>query len=451
METHLAEWLQDTRDGDEAEAILRRCVHCGFCTATCPTYQLLGDELDGPRGRIYLIKQVVEGVKPTEKTQLHLDRCLTCRNCETTCPSGVEYGRLIDIGRRLVDQQVERPASQRAVRGLLQETLTRRWVFDPAMRIGQAVRDVLPATLRAKVPPRRNAGVWPTKVAGDGKVQRRVFLINGCVQPGMMPSIDAATARVLAAIGVSASYAQESACCGAIRHHLDDQNGALEDARRNVDAWFPALESQGVEAIVVNASGCGAVVKEYGHWLADDAAYADRAQRVSASVRDLGEFLANEVDRLGDLIGSSHSGAQAGRRPDARPQRIAFHPPCTLHHGQKLSGVVEALLDQLLDRLRDASALTTADRAALEPNAIPVATRVAFAESHLCCGSAGTYSVLQPEISGRLRDRKLANIDISQPDLILSANIGCITHLQNGTVTPVRHWVEWLDGLIQSP
>jgi glycolate oxidase iron-sulfur subunit len=280
-------------------------------------------------------------------------------------------------------------------------------------------------------------------VAGDASVQRRVFLINGCVQPAMMPSIDAATARVLAAIGVSVSYAQESGCCGAIRHHLDDQSGALEDARRNVDAWFPALEAQAVEAIVVNASGCGAVVKEYGHWLADDPAYADRAQRVSTAVRDLGEFLANEVDRLGDLIGSSHSGKLA-QGPKAPPsQRIAFHPPCTLQHGQKLGGVVEALLDRLLDRL----AAVAVDRS----GGNVVAKRVAFSEAHLCCGSAGTYSVLQPEISGRLRDRKLANIDISQPDLILSANIGCITHLQNGTVTPVRHWVEWLDGLIQSP
>ena len=444
METHLADWLQGTRDGDEAEAILRRCVHCGFCTATCPTYQLLGDELDGPRGRIYLIKQVVEGVKPTAATQLHLDRCLTCRNCETTCPSGVEYGRLIDIGRRLVDQQVERPAAQRAVRGLLQETLTRRWVFDPAMRVGQAVREVLPAALKAKVPARRSPGVWPTEVAGEAKAQRRVFLINGCVQPAMMPSIDAATARVLAAIGVNVSYAQESGCCGAIRHHLDDQNGALEDARRNVDAWFPALEAQAVEAIVVNASGCGAVVKEYGHWLADDVAYADRAQRVSAAVRDLGEFLATEVDRLGDLIGSSHSGKPTQGPKDAPSQRIAFHPPCTLQHGQKLGGVVEALLDRLMDRLAAVAAGADSKKA-------PVAKRVAFSESHLCCGSAGTYSVLQPEISAQLRDRKLANIDVSQPDLILSANIGCITHLQNGTVTPVRHWVEWLDGLIQSP
>ncbi|NBW44566.1 MAG: glycolate oxidase iron-sulfur subunit [Betaproteobacteria bacterium] len=451
METHLADWLQGTRDGDEAEAILRRCVHCGFCTATCPTYQLLGDELDGPRGRIYLIKQVVEGVKPTAATQLHLDRCLTCRNCETTCPSGVEYGRLIDIGRRLVDAQVERPAAQRAVRGLLQETLTRRWVFDPAMRVGQAVREVLPATLKAKVPARRSPGVWPTKVAGDATVQRRVFLINSCVQPAMMPSIDAATARVLAAIGVNVSYAQESGCCGAIRHHLDDHNGALEDARRNVDAWFPALEAQAVEAIVVNASGCGAVVKEYGHWLADDPAYADRAQRVSESVRDLGEFLATEADRLGDLIGSSHSGKEGAGPSAARPQRIAFHPPCTLQHGQKLGGVVEALLDRLLDRLADRAATLTADPKADGLAGSPVAKRVAFSEAHLCCGSAGTYSVLQPEISGRLRDRKLANIDISQPDLILSANLGCITHLQNGTVTPIQHWVEWLDGLIQSP
>ena len=439
METHLAEWLQGTRDGEAAEAILRRCVHCGFCTATCPTYQLLGDELDSPRGRIYLIKQVVEGLKPTATTQLHLDRCLTCRNCETTCPSGVEYGRLIDIGRRLVDAQVERPAAQRVVRGLLQETLTRRWLFDPAMRIGQAVRGVLPDVLKAKVPERRAAGAWPGVVARGAGNARQVFLLNGCVQPAMMPSIDSATARVLAAIGVGVSYAQESGCCGAIRHHLDDPAGALEDARRNVDAWFPALEVQAVEAIVITASGCGAMVKEYGHLLADDPAYADRAQRVSASVRDLGEFLTPEVDRLGAVLRAGQRSPAEAKEPQARPasgttgralQRVAFHPPCTLQHGQKLGGVVEALLEPLL----------------LQAGA----QRVPFSESHLCCGSAGTYSVLQPELSARLRDRKLANIDVSRPDLILSANIGCITHLQNGTVTPVRHWVEWLDGALST-
>ena len=422
METHLAQWLAGTADGEAAQAILRRCVHCGFCTATCPTYQLLGDELDGPRGRIYLIKQVVEGVAPTAATQTHLDRCLTCRNCETTCPSGVEYGRLVDIGRRLVDARVTRPLADRVVRGVLQETLTRRWLFDPAMRIGQAVRAYLPAALRTKVPERRPVGAWPAQASRAHS--RQVFLIDGCVQPAMMPSIDAATARVLDALEVGVSYAPTSGCCGAIRHHLDDHEGGLDDARRNVEAWFPALEAGVVEAIVVNASGCGAMVKEYGHLLAHDPAYAGRARQVSGAVRDLAEFLAPEADRLRSLLATR----MAKGSGQEKAGRLAFHPPCTLQHGQKLGGAVEALLD----------------------NWLPVTggQRVAFAESHLCCGSAGTYSVLQPELSGQLRERKLGQIAEGQPDLILSANIGCITHLQAGTALPVRHWVEWLDGAL---
>ncbi|MFZ9505558.1 MAG: glycolate oxidase subunit GlcF [Burkholderiaceae bacterium] len=405
METHLADWLKGTRDGDEAEAILRKCVHCGFCTATCPTYQLLGDELDGPRGRIYLIKSVVEGETPTASTMEHLDRCLTCRNCESTCPSGVDYGHLVDIGRKLVEQQVERPASQRFMRTLLRETLTRRWLFDPAMRVGQAVRPLLPEALKAKVPERRDPGPLPARAHA-----RKVILLDGCVQPAMMPSIDAATDRVLDRLGVQAVRPAGSGCCGAIRHHLNDQSGARQDARRNIAAWWPLIEA-GAEAILINASGCGAMVKDYAHLLADDPEWAPRAQRVVGLTRDLAEWLPAALDEA----------IAGGRLRAASAQRVVFHPPCTLQHGQKVRGVVEALLSRI------------------------GATVLPVGESHLCCGSAGTYSVLQPELSTQLRERKLGNLSAGKPDLILSANIGCITHLQAGTGTSVRHWIEWLD------
>jgi glycolate oxidase iron-sulfur subunit len=405
METHLADWLKGTRDGDEAEAILRKCVHCGFCTATCPTYQLLGDELDGPRGRIYLIKSVVEGEKPTASTMEHLDRCLTCRNCESTCPSGVDYGHLVDIGRKLVEQQVERPASQRFMRTLLRETLTRRWLFDPAMRVGQAVRPLLPEALKAKVPERRDPGKRPSRSHA-----RKVILLEGCVQPGMLPSIDAATDRVLDRLGLEAVRPQGSGCCGAIRHHLNDQAGAANDARRNIAAWWPLIEA-GAEAILINASGCGAMVKDYAHLLADDPEWAARAKQVVERTRDLAEWLPVEID----------AAIAAGRLRAAPSSRVVFHPPCTLQHGQKVRGVVEGLLTRL------------------------GATVLPVGESHLCCGSAGTYSVLQPQLSGELRARKLGHLTAGKPELILSANIGCITHLQAGTGTPVRHWIEWLD------
>jgi glycolate oxidase iron-sulfur subunit len=430
METHLAEWLRDTPKGREAEAILRSCVHCGFCTATCPTYQLLGDELDGPRGRIYLIKQVMEGVAPTRETQQHLDRCLTCRNCESTCPSGVRYGHLVDIGRELVDQQVERPRAEQLMRTALREGLTRRALFDPAMRVGQMVRPLLPASIQAKVPQRRDPGVRPARVHA-----RKVLMLDGCVQPAMVPSIDAATARVLDALGIQAVVAQRSGCCGAIRHHLGDPNGARDDARRNIDAWWPWIEGsvvsrtdggalaaargQGVEAIVINASGCGAMLKDYAHLLRDDPSYAGKARRVVDLTRDLSEYLATQREALLKLLA-----ARSVPDADGPAQRVSFHPPCTLQHGQQIRGVVEDLL--------------AACGAQLAP----------FAESHLCCGSAGTYSVMQADLSTQLRDRKLGHVQAAQPQMILSANIGCITHLQSGTTLPVRHWIEWVDQVL---
>lgn len=401
MKTQLADFIKDTAEGKEAEDIVRRCVHCGFCTATCPTYQLLGDELDGPRGRIYLIKQVLEGVEPTRSTQVHLDRCLTCRACETTCPSGVQYGRLVDIGRSIVEEKVARRAGERVARSALKHGLTSK-LFGPAMRTGQAVRGLLPESIRAKVPERRAAGAWPRQSHA-----RKMLLPVGCVQPSMSPNIDAATARVLNALKIE-TIAPRASCCGAIKHHLNDHDAALAEVQNNIDAWWPHIEA-GAEAIVMNASGCGAMVKEYAHLLRHDPAYAEKARRVVELTRDLAEVLAPQWETLRGLIRSGEH------------ERVAFHPPCTLQHGQKIRGAVESLL------------------ASLGAEMLP------FSEPHLCCGSAGTYSVLQPELSMQLRDRKLAALQAVQPQVILSANIGCITHLASGTQIPVRHWIEWLD------
>jgi len=402
MQTNLSPEFKNSAEGLEAEAILRKCVHCGFCTATCPTYQLLGDELDGPRGRIYLIKQVLEGEVPTRKTQLHLDRCLTCRNCETTCPSGVQYGHLIDIGRKLVDERVERPLAEKAVRWALKEGLPSP-LFAPAMAVGQAVRGLLPASLKNKVPAKQSAGVRPTRSHA-----RKVLMLEGCVQPAMMPNINSATARVLDAAGIEVVTAKKAGCCGAVKFHLNDQDGAKEEMRRNIDAWWPHVEA-GVESIVMNASGCGSMVKDYGHALADDAQYAAKAKRISELTRDLSELLPDLVEKLAGKVA-------------AKSGQIAFHPPCTLQHGQQLRGGVEQHLGALGFNVKTASC-----------------------EAHLCCGSAGTYSVLQPKIAYELRDRKLGNLSEMKPEVIVSANIGCITHLQSGTATPVRHWVEVLD------
>jgi glycolate oxidase iron-sulfur subunit len=402
METRLEPRIRETAAGAKADEILRACVHCGFCLATCPTYQLLGDELDSPRGRIYQIKQVLEGAPPTRQTQLHLDRCLTCRSCETTCPSGVEYGHLVDIGRAAVDERVERPWRERVYRWLLREGVTRPWLFGTALKLGRSVRWALPPSLRAKVGVARPAGVLPTRVHS-----RKVLLLNNCVQPSMSPSIDAATARVLDAVGVQSIIAPGSGCCGAIRQHLDDQSGARDDFRRNIDAWWPLIDSAEVEAILINASGCGAMVAEYAHLLRDDPAYAHKAKRVVELARDVAEFLPQAMTAAG--IGL----------PAAR--RVAFHPPCTLQHGLKVRGKVEALLE------------------ALGAELVPVR------DTHLCCGSAGTYSLLQPELSQALRARKLETLLEHRPQAVLSANIGCITHLQSATETPVRHWIEWVD------
>ena len=406
MQTNLADFIKNTREGQEADAILRKCVHCGFCTATCPTYQLLGDELDGPRGRIYLIKQVLEGKKATRRTQIHLDRCLTCRNCESTCPSGVQYGRLADIGRKVVEEQVERPLAESLLRRTLKETLTRKWVFTPAMKAGQMGRSLLPQALRNKVPARQAAGAWPKTAHA-----RKMLLLDGCVQPAMAPNINAATARVLDALGVQLVAASKAGCCGALRYHMNDHEGGLDDARRNIDAWWPHVEA-GVEAIVMTASGCGVMVKDYGHLLEQDERYAVKAKRIAELTKDLSEIMpAFEGELQKKLAGKI-------------AKRVAYHPPCTLQHGQQIRGTVESVL-----------------------RAVGVDVQLC-ANSHLCCGSAGTYSVLQPELATRLRDNKLADLQATEPDEIVSANIGCLTHLQSGTRMPVRHWIELIDGAL---
>jgi glycolate oxidase iron-sulfur subunit len=408
MQTNLADFIRDTPEGREADAILRKCTHCGMCTATCPTYQLLSDELDGPRGRIYLIKQVLEGATPTAKTQLHLDRCLTCRACETTCPTGVRYGRLVDIGRHLVDERVARGPIESAWRQALNAVIPNPALFAPLLKLGQFARPLLPVALRSKVPAApAPARPWPTTTHA-----RKMLVLEGCAQPSLSPATNAAAARVLDRLGISLVRAPKAGCCGAVSFHLNEQKEALSYMRRNIDVWWSHIE-QGAQAIVITASGCGVTVKEYGHYLGQDPAYAAKALRVSDLAQDISEVIANESAKLKSLI--PHPSARIPRR------RVAFHAPCSLQHGLKLQGKVETLLAEFGYSLTD----------------VP--------EAHLCCGSAGTYSILQPELSQRLRDNKIAALTGGMPSAILTANIGCQAHLQGATALPVRHWIEALD------
>ncbi len=401
MQTALADFIRDTPEGREADAILRKCVHCGFCTATCPTYLLLGDENDGPRGRIYLMKQALEGQGITAKTRLHLDRCLTCRACETTCPSGVRYGRLLDIGRKLVEEKTARPAWESFRRRMLAEILPRRSLFAPLLKLGRLVRPLLPAKLSEKVlASTPAAGAWPAP-----RHARKMLALAGCVQASLAPDINAAAARALDRVGVSLVEAKGAGCCGALRYHLNYQNGGLADMRALVDRWWPMIESGEVEAIVMTASGCGVTVKEYAHLLERDPRYAAKAARISAMTRDIGEVVDAEFDRLEPMLVAKER------------VRVAFHPPCTLQHGQHLMGAAERLLAA----------------AGFELTPVP--------DSHLCCGSAGTYSILQPDLSERLKRNKLSALASGGPELIATANIGCLAHLQTGTELPVRHWI----------
>ena len=406
MQTELAEFIRDTPEGRQADAILRKCVHCGFCTATCPTYQLLGDELDGPRGRIYLIKGMLEGAPVTARTQLHLDRCLTCRACETTCPSGVQYGRLVDIGRKLAEERVPRPLWQRFKRWGLRAVLPRRALFAALLRLGQSLRPLLPYALQDKVPAATPArGAWPAP-----RHTRRMLVLAGCVQPALSPDINAAAARVLDRLGISLIEAPQAGCCGAVRFHLNAQEDGLNDMRALIDAWWPGIEG-GVEAIVMTASGCGATVREYGHLLAHDPAYAAKAARVGAMTRDLSEIVAAEIAALKALLTQVSTPAP----------KLAFHPPCTLQHGQQIKGLTESIL------VGAGFELT------------PVA------DAHLCCGSAGTYSILQPELAQKLKSNKLAALHAGSPQAIVSANIGCLSHLQSGSALPMEHWIVALE------
>ena len=399
MQTELADFMRGRPEGAEAESILRKCVHCGFCTATCPTYQVLGDDLDSPRGRIYLMKRALEGAPVTEKTRLHLDRCLTCRACETTCPSGVRYGRLVDIGRAVVEERTQRPAGDRLKRRMLAFALPRKNLFGFFLGLGRLFRAVLPAAVAAKVVPKKAAGTWPPP-----RHARKMLVLQGCVQSSLHPSINAAAARVLDRAGISLLEAPGAGCCGALRFHLNYQEQGRDDMRALIDAWWPLVERGEVEAVVMTASGCGVTVKEYGHLLAGDPAYKAKAERISAMTKDLAEVLAPEA------VG------QAGKRGT-----VAFQSPCTLQHGQQIRGRVEALLERAGYTLS------------------PVK------DGHLCCGSAGTYSLLHPQISRELRSRKLGALHEGLPQAIATANIGCLAHLQAGTATPVRHWIELLD------
>jgi glycolate oxidase iron-sulfur subunit len=392
--------LEDTARGREAQMLLRNCVHCGFCLPACPTYRVTGNELDSPRGRIYLIKQLVEGAPASGTTREHLDRCLTCRACERACPSGVEYGRLIDLGRELVDERVPRPFVQRSLRSALVAVFSRPRLFAALLRTGQSVRAWLPGTLQARIPPRP----LPPPAAPRSRHARRVVLLEGCVQPGLAPGINASAARVLDRLGIGVERLAAEQCCGALGHHLGHGGRALEQARHNVDACCAALDA-GAEAILSTASACGLMVKDYGRLLAGDVTYAARARRVSEATRDLAELIQPQ-----DL-------ERTRLRRGAGP-RVAWQAPCTLQHGQRLGGRVEVLLEAAGFRL--------------------TATR----EPTLCCGSAGTYSILQPELSGELRRRKIAALTADTPDLIATANIGCLEHLRAASPVPVRHWIE---------
>lgn len=408
MQTNLLQELRETPAGIEADRILRACVHCGFCTATCPTYQLLGDELDGPRGRIYQIKNLLEGETPTRSAQQHLDRCLTCLNCETTCPSGVDYHRLVDIGRQYVEERVRRPPAERLLRWGLRQVVPYPRRFGPLLRLGRALRPLLPRPLQDKLPAAGSQPVAAGRLPCQGSAARRVILLNNCVEPGLTPGVQAAAARVLAGLGIELIQ-PGGGCCGAVSLHLAAAGEARGFMRRNIDAWWPAIAA-GAEAILITASGCGAMVKDYGHLLRDDPFYAEKAARVSALARDFSELV---------------SAADLARLPSpfdrGLPRRIAFHAPCSLQHGQKLPGRVEALLRGLGFEL------------------VPVA------DGHLCCGSAGTYAILQPALSRTLRDGRLEALEQQKPALIATANVGCQTHLASGAGVPVWHWIELLD------
>jgi glycolate oxidase iron-sulfur subunit len=408
METVLAEPFRDTDIGREAEELLRPCVQCGQCTFICPTFRLLDDERDGPRGRIYMIHELFEGKDAGANIQLHLDRCLTCRSCEHSCPQGVRYGRLLDIAREVVEKNVPRPLGQRLARRTLRVVVSHRRRFTALLRVGQALRGFLPGALRSRIPQRRPAGAWP-----DRAHARTMLVWPGCVQPALAPDINAAAARVLDRFGIRL-IAADTGCCGALSYHLAAPEEARAFMRRNIDACWPQIEA-GAEAIVMTTSGCGAHVRDYGYLLHDDPKYRDKAKRFSEMIRDIAEVVTEEwQDDLPPASPATDSG-----RP--RGPRIAFQSPCSLQHGVKLNGLVEKLLRR--------AGFTLA----------PVA--YAF----MCCGAAGSYSILQPALAQALRARKLETLLACRPQAVATANIGCLTHLAAESPVPVRHWIEMLD------
>lgn len=412
METMLAEHYRDTDFGREAEELLRPCVQCGQCTFICPTFRLLDDERDGPRGRIYMIHELLEGKDPGANIQLHLDRCLTCRSCEASCPQGVRYGRLLDIARELVEKSVPRPLGQRLARRALRAVVTHRHRFTALLRIGQAMRGFLPVALRSRIPQRRPAGAWP-----DRAHARTMLVWPGCVQPALAPDINAAAARVLDRIGIRLVPANAS-CCGALSYHLAATDEARALMRRNIDACWPQIEA-GAEAIVMTTSGCGAHVRDYGYLLRDDPQYRDKANRFSDLAKDISEVVTEEWQD--SLLPASP--ATSPERP--RGPRIALQSPCSLQHGEKLNGVIEKLLRR--------AGFTLA----------PVAY------TFMCCGAAGSYSILQPALAEALRARKLETLLACRPQVIATANIGCLIHLAAVSPVPVRHWIELLDEVLK--
>ncbi len=410
MQTTIDETLKNTSEGLEAERILRSCVHCGFCTAMCPTYRLLGDELDGPRGRIYLIKGLLEGKEASNKTQTHLDRCLTCLACETSCPSGVEYGHLLDVGRRLINKKVRRTPVDRSYRYLLRKIMPYRGRFAFFLRLGRWIRFILPGKIRKMIPEDKPGRI--TK-SFSHKYEHKMILFSGCVQPSLSPETNCATMNLLNKLGIETISSHGEVCCGAIDHHMAIDDSGLSFIKNNIDAWWPYIE-EGIEAIVISASGCGAMIKDYGHILRNDTDYKDKAHQVSMMAKDVGEIIvAEDVEALRKLI-------------KVNSRRIVFQNPCSLQHGQKITDATEILFKKLGYQIHN------------------------IEDANQCCGSAGTYSLLQTELSEKLRSKKIGTLEAVNPDVIITANIGCQLHLQQATDIPVKHWIEILEEDIQS-
>ncbi|MDS7596246.1 glycolate oxidase subunit GlcF [Agrobacterium tumefaciens] len=410
----------------ESEKILRKCVHCGFCTATCPTYVTLGNELDSPRGRIYLIKDMLENSRPADKEVVtHIDRCLSCLACTTTCPSGVDYMHLVDHARAHIEKTYKRPLMDRLIRNVLAFVLPYPARFRAALRLAGLARPF--AGVFAKIPalkpissmlalapaknPRASASVRPGALAVEGKRYGRVAILTGCAQPVLDPTINEATMRLLARFGIEVVVPRGEGCCGSLVHHMGREEQALVSARRNVDAWMREIDEDGLDAIVITASGCGTTIKDYGHMLRLDPAYAEKAARVSALAKDITEYLATLELPLRERNGLT----------------VAYHSACSMQHGQKITMAPKLLLKAAGFTVRDP------------------------AEGHLCCGSAGTYNIMQPEISAQLKARKVKNIEATKADVIATGNIGCITQIATGTDMPILHTAQLLDWAYGGP